>query len=131
MFYEDLGYFYIQQGLDKSGFGEKILHNFYEVPITSIDVIGGGEFTTMLNINKDDKIYAISFDFSSEILEKIIAHTSAENKILLNKALKSLGNDKFDLRDSIPCNIQAYVGQSYQNHNECYAPFIIKNIDFI
>ena len=72
MFYKDLGYEYIQQGLDKNAMGTKITHYFYDIPIWHIDIIEDNYFTTMLNKQIDNETYALSFDYSSEILLQIL-----------------------------------------------------------
>ena len=72
MFYKDLGYEYIQQGLDRNANGEKIMHHFYDVPIYNIDIIEDNYFTTILNKQIDNEIYAVSFDYSGEILLKML-----------------------------------------------------------
>ena len=116
MFYKDLGYEYIQQGLDRNANGEKIMHHFYDVPIYNIDIIENNYFTTILNKQIDDEIYAVSFDYSGEILLKML-----ESKV---------GSRKVDLVFPIVIHcIQAHIGEIYRNINEIYAPFIIKEIN--
>lgn len=60
--FKDLGYEYIQQGLDKNAMGAKITHSFYDVPIWHIDIIENNYFTTMLNKQIENETYALSFE---------------------------------------------------------------------
>lgn len=132
MFYKDLGYEYIQQGLDRDANGTKITHYFYNVPIYNIDIIEGDCFTTMLNKQIDNEIYAVSFDYSSEILLKMLESIPKiqQKQILGDIERAKSGNRKIDLKIPmvIYC-IQAHIGEIYKNINEIYAPFIIKEIN--
>lgn len=132
MFYKDLGYEYIQQGLDRNANGEKIMHHFYDVPIYNIDIIENNYFTTILNKQIDDEIYAVSFDYSGEILLKMLESIpkTQQKQILSNIERAKVGNRKVDLVFPIVIHcIQAHIGEIYRNINEIYAPFIIKEIN--
>lgn len=132
MFYKDLGYEYIQQGLDKDANGEKIIHHFYDIPIYNIDIIEDNYFTTILNKQIDNEIYAVGFDYSSEILLKILetAPKIQQKQILDDIEKAKMGNRKVDLAIPIVIYcIRAYIGKIYKNINEIYAPFIIKEIN--
>ena len=132
MFYKDLGYEYIQQGLDRNANGEKIMHHFYDVPIYNIDIIENNYFTTILNKQIDDEIYAVSFDYSGEILLKMLESIpkTQQKQILSDIERAKVGNRKVDLVFPIVIHcIQAHIGEIYRNINEIYAPFIIKEIN--
>ena len=132
MFYKDLGYEYIQQGLDRNANGEKIMHHFYDVPIYNIDIIENNYFTTILNKQIDDEIYAVSFDCSGEILLKMLESIpkTQQKQILSDIERAKVGNRKVDLVFPIVIHcIQAHIGEIYRNINEIYAPFIIKEIN--
>ncbi|MBD5167526.1 MAG: hypothetical protein HDT11_01310 [Helicobacter sp.] len=132
MFYKDLGYEYIQQGLDRNANGEKIMHHFYDVPIYNIDIIKNNYFTTILNKQIDDEIYAVSFDYSGEILLKMLESIpkTQQKQILSDIERVKVGNRKVDLVFPIVIHcIQAHIGEIYRNINEIYAPFIIKEIN--
>lgn len=130
MFYKDLGYFYIEQGLDKNEFGVKVSHNFYEVAIDHISFISNGTFSTMLNARKGDEIYALSFDFSSQILDEILSLISINDKIKIRQMIDNGKASSVDLQSPIIIkNIQAKVGNLERNANEIYAPFIIEKIE--
>lgn len=132
MFYKDLGYEYIQQGLDRNANGEKIMHHFYDVPIYNIDIIEDNYFTTILNKQIDNEIYAVSFDYSGEILLKMLESIpkTQQKQILSSIERAKVGNRKVDLMFPIVIHcIQAHIGEIYRNINEIYAPFIIKEIN--
>lgn len=132
MFYKDLGYEYIQQGLDKNAMGAKITYSFYDVPIWHIDIIEDNYFTTMLNKRIDNETYALSFDYSSEILLQILQSLpmTQQQQILSDIEEAKRGTRKVEFENPIIIkSIQAQVGTIYQNANEIYAPFIVKNID--
>lgn len=132
MFYKDLGYEYIQQGLDRNANGEKIMHHFYDVPIYNIDIIENNYFTTILNKQIDDEIYAVSFDYSGEILLKMLESIpkTQQKQILSDIERAKVGNRKVDLVFPIVIHcIQVHIGEIYRNINEIYAPFIIKEIN--
>lgn len=130
MYYKDLGYSYIEQGLDKNDFGEKISHYFYGVSFDHISFISDGLFSTMVNTRANGEIYAASFDFSAEILEQILSLVSSLDKAHIERMVAGKRAGSVDLERPISIkNIQAKVGNVERNAKEIYAPFVIESIE--
>lgn len=86
----------------------------------------------MLNKQIDNETYALSFDYSSEILLQILQSLpmTQQQQILSDIEKAKRGTRKVEFENPLIIkSVQAQVGAIYQNANEIYAPFIVKNID--
>ena len=64
----DYGLYHLLEGYD-----QKVVLHFYDVPFKVLGFIEPYSYTAMCNLPFNDTIYALSFDFSDDVLAHLLA----------------------------------------------------------
>lgn len=113
-------------------FGNEKNHYFYQVPIDNIINTGDGILTFTAYPTYQDKVYAVSFDFTNQQLLELLKNncpvvlTAEAERILSNKELIP---ERIKISD-VPTliDIKAKVGNPVQGMYEVYAPLIVDSM---
>jgi hypothetical protein len=120
----DYGLMLLNQGHDKD-----FLVTFSTFRLSHISAVEPGLFTTIVNIPGGDIDFAMSVDFSDEILQNIISHCPQESSdAIVNWANDLRGSATLQLPEPVIFSLVAQLGEVQTNGQESYAPFVAQSV---
>ncbi len=122
----DLGVYLYERGF------RNVSQYFYGVAIFTLDRTDIDIFTTTVNSDRDGVEFCLSFDFSLSQTIKLVEQMPSETdrRSILGQIERNI---PFQFNLSLPfklSSIQCLIGEQYQNQNEKYRPFIVKEISY-
>ena len=103
--------------------------NFYTIHIDHISRTGRDTFTTLLTTALDGEQYALSLDFTANILEDILEHAKPQTASRVRLWEQDLHSPMtIDLPEHITIGVRATLGEEQHAEKESYVPFIIQKI---
>ncbi len=123
----DLGLYLLKAGLATDDRDIAIVHHFPALPIASIVKLQENMYSITAFQVFFDEIFALTFDFDEEKLQKILLRISDENKEKIEISLKQYPfKHTFETPMDCQISLSCFVGnQIFTNENESYCPFFI------
>jgi hypothetical protein len=124
-FAPDYGLFLLSEGYCRD-----VGLNFYDFPLHYIGVLGLGRFTTTRNLMRGGVEYAVSLDFDTEVLAKILALSpeSVVNCVMAVLKADPAGLSRIELPEPLTVGLEAYLGELQFGDGEKFVPLVIKRV---
>ena len=116
--------------LYNDGVPQSVDHNFYDFRLYSLTVLGKGEYSTMVDMPFDGKVYAMSLDFDQNHLDKILSKAPQKlSRYLSSELLRDPGTPRtIDFEGEVVFSVRARLGEMQRVPNERFVPFVAQKI---
>ena len=106
-----------------------ILH-FAEFPLYSLTVLGGGKYSTMVEMPIGDEMHALSLDFNQVQLDVILSKADLQLALFIRNKLSEvpLLQRTIDFEGVVMFEVQAKLGEMQTVQNESFVPFVAQEI---
>lgn len=107
--------------------GDLIFHDFR---LFSLDVLGRGQYSTVVEKLWDGQFHALSLDFNHEQLERILANADARLATSLRSALARDPSTPraIDFEGEVAFAVRARLGRLQTAAKEQYVPLVVQEI---
>lgn len=122
----DLGLLRLHQGCDK----ETVIF-FYGIHFVDISFVAPDLCSVLFEYPLDEEIYAMSFDFSDDILGELLSNLPM---LLQQEFISSINGKRLPFTAALPMQVTAnvvecHLGDIQQVQNEEFVPFVITRIE--
>lgn len=104
--------------------------NFYDFRLYSLTVLGLGEYSTMVEVPFDRKVYALSLDFNQKHLDHIVDKATPEMTAFIRDELDRDPSTPrtIDFEDAIVFGVRARLGELQRGQYESFVPLVAQEI---
>jgi hypothetical protein len=121
----DYGLFLASQGVTRD-----VEHFFYDFRLYEISVLGGGQYTTMVNLPAEGEVYAMSLDFDAITLQKILQRSPDQVRDLVRRELAADPSTPrtIELAQPIQLGVVARLGVEQIVAKEEFIPLVAQRL---
>jgi hypothetical protein len=116
--------------LMNQGHGQHVNHNFYDCRLSSLTVLGAGQYSTTVDCPIAGEMHALSLDFTERQLEEILLKASPElTKFLRNEIIRDPSTPRtIDFEGEVPFAVRARLGELQDAEFESFVPLVAQEI---
>ena len=116
--------------LKKGGYDASLKICFADWHIWDITVLGPGRFSTFGEIDFDGQRLAVSLDFGTEQLSRILANGPSHVRKSVEREIRQdpFSPRTIDLPDVIRCSIESHLGQEQRGQFESFVPLVVDSV---
>jgi hypothetical protein len=112
------------------GVSRQVQHVFYDFCADHVSLVGSSRYTTMVNIVREGREFALSVDFDEARLRSILA---AVPESVAERLRSEIGRDRTTIRtieigQPVTIGIKARLGQLQRVEHEQFVPFILEEV---
>ena len=123
-FLPDYGLALLRTGVDRD-----FRSYFYTLQLDHLSTSGRDRFTTLLRISRGGVDYALSFDFSRDILNDVLESAPPACKSAVRDwLLRGVRTHTLELPELVTFGASAYLGEEQRAAKETFVPFIIDRV---
>lgn len=122
----DLGLRLIDEGIR-----DDVLQVYYDVPFDRIDFLAPETYSTMLEIEREGTVFAVSFDFDDDIFAQLLARIPSNKRQDFGK---SLDGNRFPFSVNLPevvvaRIVECQIGELQTGAHDSFVPLVIMRIE--
>ena len=115
--------------LMRTGVGGDVDQFFHDFRLYSLTVLGGGQYSTMVDVPSDGEVCALSLDFDHRQLEQILSKASPELAAFLRKEISRDPSPRtIDFDGEVAFGVRARLGQLQVVQRESFVPLVAQEI---
>lgn len=112
------------------GVSREVDQHFYDFRLYSLTVLGGGQYSTMVEVPLAGELHALSLDFNKKQLDQILSKASPE---IVSFIRQELTRDPFtprtiDFEGEVVFGVRAKLGQLQKVQHESFVPLVAQEI---
>jgi len=116
--------------LMQDGISRDTDHNFYDLRLYSLTVLGSGQYSTMVELPFAGELHALSLDFNQRQLDQILSHAPPEiASFIPNEIAGDPSTPRtIDFAGEVVFGVRARLGEIQRVERETFVPFIAQEI---
>ena len=117
--------------LRNEGISSDVALFYYDVPFGTIDFLGPGQYSMMLETEHTDEVVAASFDFDDDILACLVARLPDDQREAFGK---SIVGSQFPFSTRLPSPVvtavvECHLGEVQRGAHDSFIPLVVSRIE--
>jgi len=112
------------------GCSPEVDHFFYDFRLYSLSILGGGRYSTMVEMPYQGELHALSLDFDQQQLERILSAASPKVRSLIQTELEAdpISQRNIDIDEFVTFAVRARLGKVQKVERETFVPLVAQAI---
>ena len=112
------------------GISRNVDQYFYDFRLYSLDILGRGEYSTMVEMQFSGEMHALSLDFNQKQLDEILSKAHPQLAVFIRNELSDdLPTPRtIDFEGEIAFGVRARLGRLQKVQNESFVPLVCQEI---